>query len=143
MSTIIEELEEQVEYWRQRAESAELALRGGVKEPGEWGDRVHPLSLFQTRIMRLLLRKDMNALAMQIALENDYPDTTEGSIKVHLSNIRQRLPKSIAPTRGAPCRGTRHAYHVPDRQALKAFLLTGEVPTFNPGVSQRAGKLAA
>jgi hypothetical protein len=125
---MIAERDEAVEYWRQRAEAAELALRGGNMEPGVWNERVYPLSLFQTRIMRLLARRDMTSLALQVILQNEYPDTTEGSIKAHLTHIRSRLPCSIAPPKGAPCRGTRHPYSVPDRAALKDFLETGELP---------------
>jgi hypothetical protein len=124
----IADLEEEVEFWRSRAEAAETALRGGSSEPGSWSDRVYPLSLFQTRIMRLLARRPMTSIGLQIALQNDYPKTSDGSIKVHLSTIRGLLPPSIAPVLGKPCRGTHFVHRVPDPKALVFFLETGLTP---------------
>jgi hypothetical protein len=124
----IARLEEEVEYWRQRAEKAELALRGGVSEPGKWGDRVLPLSLLQTRLMRLLAVQAMTSKALQLALRNDYPRISDGSIKAHFTQVRSVLPANIAPPRGAPCPGTLHHYTIPDRPALAEFLATGQLP---------------
>lgn len=123
--TRIEELEDAVETLRQRAEAAEAALRGGSE--GEWSERVEPLTLYQTRLMRLLAARPMRTSAIIAALAHEYPNTSDNSIKAHMSNIRRVLPAQIAPTLGTPCPGNLHFYAVPDRSALKAFLATGVI----------------
>lgn len=123
----IEALEDEVETWRCRAEAAEMALRGGSE--GEWVIRIAPLSLYQTRLMRLLSKRPMRTAAIIAALQADYPRTSDNSVKAHMSNIRRLLPPSIAPTLGIPCPGSMHFYGVPDRNALAEFLATGVLPS--------------
>ncbi len=133
MKTIVEDLEEQVEYWRDRAERAEQAMRGGAVEAGNWCYRVAPLTLFQTRLMRLLAVGPMNTSALMIVMENDYPRTSDESMKVHLCRIRRMLPEHISPGIGSPCPSVQHFYSVPDRPALRAFLDTGVLPVVSVG----------
>lgn len=121
MKSIIEDLEQQVEHWRQRAEAAEAALRG----PGEdWSVAVRPLYLSETRIMRLLVRRDMSTDAIIQALQEDHPCIDRNGVKVRMSRIRKILPASIVPPRAYRTGGI---YTIPDRPALKAFLETGEI----------------
>lgn len=114
MKSIIEDLQEQVEHWRQRAERAEGALQGRG-----WDTAVPPLTLYQTRLMRLLARQPYNADALAFAMGIDYEDTGKRSIYVHMHHIRRRLPAMIAPTQKL---GKSYPYDVPDREALRAFL---------------------
>lgn len=121
MSTIIEELEEQVEYWRARAEAAEAALGMG----DQWGRAIHPLSLQMTRIMRLLVTRPMTAGQIADQLQaNDYPLTTERTIIVRICQIRRLLPGSIMPF----SQGYSKGYRVADPAALAEFLATGVLP---------------
>lgn len=117
MSSLIAELEEQVEHWRQRAEAAEAILRGN-----DWDMKVYPLTLYQTRIVRLLSRADFSTPALIVAMAWDYPDTTADAIKVHICQIRKKLPARIAPTSD---RGWNVVYRVPDRAALRDWLNAG------------------
>lgn len=124
----LERAQEEAEYWRSRAEAAEEALRGGSSEPGVWMEMVHPLTLFQTRVMRLLARRGMSSAGLLQVLQNDYPNTSDGSVKAQLTNIRHALPAQIAPVRGKPYPGCFHIHYVPDPEALKRFLATGALP---------------
>jgi len=127
MKTIIAELEEQVEFWRQRAEELEHAVAGRM-----WSEAVAPLSLYQTRLMRILAKRDTMANALLSVMSLDYPNTSHNAMKSQICMIRLKLPAHIAPP-------LKHAwskpYAVPDRAALQAFLLTGMLP--------EAGRLAA
>lgn len=118
----IERLEEELEAMRQRAEAAEAALGMG----DSWGIAVRPLSLQMTRIMRLLAARDMNPQTLFLVLEETYPNTTIGSLKVRLSTIRGLLPGHIAPFKQG---GVGHAYSVKDKAALLEFLATGALPS--------------
>jgi hypothetical protein len=124
----LERAQEEAEYWRNRAEAAEEALRGGSTEPGVWMELVYPLTLFQTRVMRLLARRGMSSVGLLQVLQNDYPNTSDGAIKAQLTAIRHVLPAQIAPVRGKPYPGCFHIHYVPDPEALKAFLVTGQLP---------------
>lgn len=129
MSTIIEELEEQVEYWRQRAEVAEAALGYGE----QWHRAVKPLSLQMTRIMRLLAARDMTAQDLLLILEQAYPNITIGSIKVRICTIRGLLPGSLMPFKLG---GVGHGYTVKDRAALRAFLNGSAPATVNSKLTE-------
>lgn len=118
--TIIEDLEQQVEHWRQRAEAAEATLKGNA-----WDTKVPPLTLYQTRIMRLLARADFSTPALIVGLGMDYPDTTPECIKVHICQIRKKLRGNIAP---ASTRGWNTVYRIPDRPALREWLASGQLP---------------
>lgn len=118
--TIREDLEEQVEYWRQRAEDAEQALYGH-----KWDSVVKPLTLSETRIMRLIARRPMSQHQIALVMENySNADDVETLVKVMLCRIRRRLPENIEPIKY-----TRQfaPVEVRDREALRAFL--GETDT--------------
>jgi len=124
MTTIIEDLEYQVEYWRGRAEAAEAALRGSA-----WEHPVKPLTLYQTRVLRLLAERDMTGDQIVGALLNPYEATTPNALKAQLSKIRRVLPASIVPPWAfSGSWGNRGTYTIPDRPALRAFLETGALP---------------
>lgn len=116
MNTIIEDLEEQVEYWRGRAERAEEALRGK-----RWECAVRPLTMGQTRLMRVLALHDCTAAMLLSAVSDDQPNVSPNSIKAQLSVIRTKLPGGIGPSYGYG-----GIYTVRDREALKAFLGAGD-----------------
>jgi len=114
MTTHYQDLEEQIEYWRQRAESAEAAICGA-----RWNDAVPPLTLYQTRLMRLLARKAFTPEALALAMSLDYPETSKRCVYIQIFHVRNKLPWQIAPS---PARKYSHPYDVPDRDALRAFL---------------------
>ena len=114
MKSFIADLEEQVEYWRQRAENAEQMLRGT-----DWDVSIPPLTLYETRLMRLLARRPYTPNALAFAMGLEYERTSIRCIYIAIHRIRAKLPERIAPS------GTRQysaPYEVPDRAALKAFL---------------------
>jgi hypothetical protein len=117
----IERLEEELEAMRQRAEAAESALGYGE----QWHRAVKPLSLQMTRIMRLLVARDMTAQDLLLVLEQAYPNITIGSIKVRICTIRGLLPGGLMPFKLG---GVGHGYSVRDKVALLEFLRTGELP---------------
>lgn len=124
MSGIIEDLEEQVETWRQRAEAAEAALGMGPADLA-----VPPLSLYQTRVMRMLAERDMTGAQLLNALMPHYPNTTDNALKSFLSQLRRKLPAHIAPPRSVTSGwGVSTPYTIQDRPALRAFLATGALP---------------
>ncbi|HAH11525.1 MAG TPA: hypothetical protein DCL48_15635 [Alphaproteobacteria bacterium] len=127
MNSIIEDLEEQVEFWRQRAESLENAVAGKV-----WGVTVAPCSLYQTRLLRVLLKRDMMANHLLEVMLAEYPNTTHNAMKAQICLMRLKLPAHIVPP-------LKHKwsmpYTIPDRAALRTFLETGEI--------SHAGRLAA
>jgi hypothetical protein len=112
MRTHYEDLEQQVSYWRDRAERAEGVLRGQ-----DWQVTLRPLSLSQTRLMRLLAGRDCTVNMFIDAMCDVQPNISDSSVKAQLCLIRRKLPIEIAPTYG-------HGgmYSVRDRAALKAFL---------------------
>ena len=112
--SIVDDLEYQVEYWRQRAESAEAALCGN-----SWNTAVPPLTLQQTRLMRLLARRPMSAAMMLDRLQGDYESFTDNGLKAALCYCRKRLPDHIAPQR---CVKHGSLVDVLDRAALREFL---------------------
>jgi len=124
MRTIIEDLEEQVEHWRQRAEAAEGALRGG-----QWETPVPPLSLYKTRVLRILAKRDATGTQLVESMAADYELTTSNALKSQMSNIRRLLPAHIVPPRNQSMGwGVSSIYTIPDRPALAAFLESGVLP---------------
>jgi non-ribosomal peptide synthetase component F len=122
--SIIEDLEHEIEHWRQRAEAAEAALRGD-----NWNRLVAPLSLYETRVLRILVKQDASGDQIVNALLPDYEGTNTNSLKAMLTRIRARLPEHITPPRNAPAGwGVSSIYTIPDRAALAQFLATGVVP---------------
>ncbi len=120
----IADLEEQVEAWRQRAEAAEGVLQGD-----RWDQPVRPLSLYETRVMRLLAKRDMSGSQLVDALLPDYPATNDNSLTTMICRIRARLPESLAPPCNVPVGwGVSATYTVLDRPALIRFLASGLLP---------------
>lgn len=120
MKSIIEDLEEQVEYWRGRAEAAEAALR-----TEDWSVARRPLTLQMTRILRIIERKPTNLEQITRALEFDYPSITQNSVKVRISTMRQLLPPGAMPVKLG---GAGHVYMIGDAEVVRRFLATGELP---------------
>lgn len=114
MKSHIADLEEQVEYWRQRSEAAEMLLHGR-----DWGTAIPPLTLYQTRVMRLLARRPYSPDALTFAMQMEYDDTSKRCLYIAIFHIRNKLPANIAPSLA---RRNCAPYDVPDRDALKAFL---------------------
>lgn len=112
MKSHYQDLEDQVAYWQDRAERAESALRGR-----DWDGAVKPLSLSQTRLMRLLAGRDCSIAMFIAAMSDAQPNISDSSVKAQLCVIRTKLPQVIAPSYGYG-----GVYTVPDREALKAFL---------------------
>ena len=118
MRTHIEDLEHQIEHWRQRAEAAEAALGQG----DQWHRAVPPLSLQMTRIMRLIAHRPLTSQEIADKLiTTDYPNTSVRTVLVRLCQIRQVLPGPIMPMSG----GYGKPYTVRDPGALNAFLANG------------------
>jgi hypothetical protein len=121
MKTIIEDLQIEVETLRQRCDAFEAFLAGS----GEWEAPVRPLSLYQTRLMRLIARKDLTGSDAVRIMGCYYPETSPNAMDCQLVYIRRVLPAEIAPR----LRRTKFDYlSVPDRDALKAFLASGRLP---------------
>jgi hypothetical protein len=124
MRTIIEDLEMQVEHWRARAEAAEMALRGV-----EWETHVRPLSLYQTRVLRILAQRDASADTITEALQADYPGTSTNCLKAQISKMRKFMPREIVPPNAYNSGwGSSAVYTIPDRAALAEFLASGVMP---------------
>ena len=120
----IARLEEKLEAMRQRAEAAESALRGN-----DWDKVVPPCSLYETRVLRILAKRDATGEEIVRGLTANYEGTNTNSFKSILTRMRQKLPAAIVPPRSAPQGwGCSSTYTIPDRDALKAFLATGEMP---------------
>lgn len=116
----IEALEEELEAMRQRAEAFEQAFG-----PGAWDRRVQPLSLYQTRIMRIIAKGDVTGTDAVRLMACYYPNTSMNSFDALLVHIRRTLPEAIAPNR----RRSKHCVlTVPDRPALRTFLESGVLP---------------
>lgn len=111
--SLVEDLEEQVEFWREKAERFERVLKGAG-----WDDPVPPLTLQQTRIMRIIAARPSLALTIADALQDDYPRIEPNTVKVQINKIRGRLPAHLAPRLCVPLT----PYTVPDREALRAFI---------------------
>lgn len=117
----IERLEDELEAMRQRAEAAEAALRGV-----EWETPVRPLSLYQTRVLRILVQRDATGVQLVQAMGADYELTSGNALKAQLSKMRRLLPADIVPPCNVPCGwGVSSIYTIPNRPALAEFLATG------------------
>jgi hypothetical protein len=124
MRTHIEDLELAVEHWRARAEAAESALRGV-----EWETPVRPLSLYQTRVLRVLVMRDATGDQLVQAMGADYEQTSGNALKAQLSKMRRLLPAHIVPPCNVPAGwGVSAVYTIPDRPALAEFLASGQLP---------------
>lgn len=121
MRSIIEDLELEIEVLRQRCD----AFEGLLGLPSAWEAPVPPMTLYQTRLMRILARKDAPASSVARLMASYYPNTSCDSIDVIAHRLRRILPANIAPRR----RKTRSdVLSIPDRPALQAFLATGHLP---------------
>jgi hypothetical protein len=122
--TQIEGLRLELEAMRQRAEAAEHALRGV-----EWETHVRPLSLYQTRVLRILAQRDASADTITEALQADYPGTSTNCLKAQISKMRRFMPREIVPPNAYNSGwGSSAVYTIPDRAALAEFLATGQLP---------------
>jgi hypothetical protein len=120
----IARLQEELEAMRQRAEAAEAALGLAFVEVA-----VPPMGLYQTRVMRMLAERDLTGQQIINALLPHYPNTTDNCLKSFMSQLRRKLPASIAPPRAKPAGwGVSSPYTIPDRPALRAFLASGQMP---------------
>ena len=120
-ATQIARLEEEVEHLAQRCKAFEDLLASN----GEWDQPTPPLTLYQTRLLRILARKDAPAAVVARLMGAYYPDTSCDSIDVIVLRLRRTLPPEIAPRK----RRTRNdVLSVPDRAALAEFLATGQLP---------------
>lgn len=117
----IARLETELEAKRETVAAFETWLAGS----GEWEAPVRPLSLYQTRVMRLIARKDVTGSDAIRIMGCYYPDTSANAFDCQLVYIRRTLPAEIAPR----LRRTKFDYlSVPDRDGLKEFLTTGVLP---------------
>lgn len=118
MKTHYQDLEEQVEYWRYRAEEAEAKLSraalGFVKTK-----RVPGLSPSQSAIMQLLAIEDLSGTELQQLLEDGGVEINQRTLKVQICKCRKLLPAHIAPTLVRSWHGK---YQIPDRDALNEFI---------------------
>jgi hypothetical protein len=122
--TQIEGLRLELEAMRQRAEAAEHALRGV-----EWETHVRPLSLYQTRVLRILAQRDASADTITEALQADYPGTSTNCLKAQISKMRRFMPREIVPPNAYNSGwGSSAVYTIPDRAALAEFLAFGTLP---------------
>jgi hypothetical protein len=122
--TQIEGLRLELEAMRQRAEAAEHALRGV-----EWETHVRPLSLYQTRVLRILAQRDASADTITEALQADYPGTSTNCLKAQISKMRKFMPRELVPPNAYNSGwGSSAVYTIPDRAALAEFLASGRLP---------------
>ena len=122
MRTHIEDLHLEIETLRQRCDGFEAAFG-----PGDaWSTPVPPLTLYQTRVMRLIAKREMTGNDALRILASYYPSTSDNALDSQLVNIRRAMPFDIAPR----LRRSKFDYlSVPDRDALKAFLASGVIET--------------
>lgn len=118
MKTHYQDLEEQVEYWRYRAEEAEAKLSraalGFVRTK-----RVPGLSPAQSAIMQLLAVEDLTRKELHQLLEDGGMEMSPNTLKVQICHCRKLLPANIAPTLVRTWHGK---YQIPDRNALNEFI---------------------
>ena len=121
MRTHLEDLHLEIETLRQRCDAFEAAFG-----PGDaWSTPVPPLTLYQTRVMRLIAKREMTGNDALRILASYYPSTSDNALDSQLVNIRRAMPFDIAPR----LRRSKFDYlSVPDRDALKAFLASGQMP---------------
>ena len=128
--TIIEDLEERVEYWRQRAEDAEAELRhirtrvlsailGSDDHPAVWNQAVKPLSIGDTRVLRLLAAQPCTREQIAAALGKSL-----NTVSVHIYRIRDKLPEHMHPS---SLKFHNDTYTLPDISVVRKFL--GETDT--------------
>lgn len=119
-------LEIEVERLTQRCKALQAFLSKSGS-PREWDRPVPPLSLYESRVMRLVGERPVTGGEAVNVLSAWYPETSSKSLDVILNRIRRRLPEEIAPA--ARLNGSRYALiDVPDRAALAEFLATGVLP---------------
>jgi hypothetical protein len=122
MKTHYQDLEDQVAYWRWRAEEAEAKLseqRKGFRHIVP----VKGLTPMQTVIITALAERDLSSHELQKLLESADMATTQRSLNVQLCLMRKKLPEHLAPSR---VYGWGGRYQIPNRDALKAFLADEE-----------------
>jgi hypothetical protein len=113
-------LEEEIERLTQRV----LALEAFFA-PGAWDAPVPPLTLYQTRVMRLIAKRPVSGNDALRVMAAYYPMTSDNALDTQMVNIRRVLPPEIAPVvrRSKFC-----VLRVPDPDALAEFLAGGQMP---------------
>jgi hypothetical protein len=113
-------LEEEIERLTQRVLALEAFLA-----PGLWDAPVPPLTLYQTRVMRLIAKRPVSGNDALRVMAAYYPATSDNALDSQMVAIRKALPGSIAPVlrRSKFC-----VLRVPDPAALAEFLATGVLP---------------
>lgn len=126
MKSIIDSLHTEVERLTQRCNALQAFL-SATGNAADWDRRIEPLSLYETRVMRLVCKRRLTGNEAVRILSAWYPETNSSSLDVMLNRLRKRLPTEIAPS--ARLNGSRYAaIDVPDRPALAAFLESGVLP---------------
>ena len=116
-------LAEELEYWKARALYAE-----GQLIVDEWDVAVAPLTLQETRLMRLLAKREHGVVPDQVRAvfeANGYRRDAGKTLDVVACKCRKKLPAHIAPAYRTPGANLGAPLRVPDRAALKAFLDAG------------------
>lgn len=118
MKSHYQDLEEQVEYWRYRAEEAEAKLSraalGFVRTK-----RIPGLTPSQSAIMQLLAIEDLTRKELHQLLEDGGMEMSQNVLKVHICKCRKVLPAHLAPTLVRSWHGK---YQIPDRDALNELI---------------------
>ena len=121
MRTHIEDLHLEIETLRQRCDAFEAAFG-----PGDaWSTPVPPLTLYQTRVMRLIAKRPVSGNDALRVMAAYYPTTSDNALDSQMVAIRKALPPEIAPVlrRSKFCQ-----LRVPDPGALAEFLASGVLP---------------
>lgn len=109
----INSLELEIETWRTRALAAESAIQGD-----DWDVALPPLTLMQTRMMRVVARGSFTRQRIAKLL-----GTTGANVSTQLCLARGKLPEPIQPKPNNKNGGHYFsAYRVEHLEALRAFL---------------------
>ncbi|MEO0606623.1 MAG: hypothetical protein AAFY82_00220 [Pseudomonadota bacterium] len=110
----IETLEEENEHLRQLNEDLRKAAASD-----EWDQLRWPLTLQQTRVLRLVHKGIYNRTQIARKIELDYPNFNVPTLNVVLTKIRRALPEAISPRRSKVYNST---LRVPDPETLGQYL---------------------
>ncbi len=121
----IARLEEELEAATQRCEVLQAFLSNNG-DPKDWGVTVPPLTLYQTRLLRLVAARPLPGWEAVRVLLAWYPGTSDNSLDAQLCMMRKTLPAEIAPAVRTTSRYS--PIDVPDRAALADFLASGVLP---------------
>jgi hypothetical protein len=121
----IARLETELEAATQRCKALQAFLSNNG-DPKDWGVIVPPLTLYQTRLLRLVATRPLPGWEAVNILLAWYPGTTNNSLEAQLCMMRKVLPVAIAPAVRTTSRYS--PIDVPDRAALAEFLAGGVLP---------------